>query len=83
LREITTSFGLEYWLLQHVVFRTGYYHENKDTGGLQFYTFGTGLRYGAFNFNVSYLKTARSILPVIDNTWRFSLLVNGGSFQKS
>lgn len=83
LREIATSFGLEYWLMQHVVFRTGYYHENKNTGGLQFYTFGIGLRYGAFNFNVSYLKTARSILPVIDNTWRFSLLVNGGSFQKS
>jgi hypothetical protein len=81
LREIATSIGLEYWLMQHVAFRAGYYHENKNTGGLQFYTFGTGLRYGAFNVNVSYLKTPNALSP-IDNTWRFSLLVNGGAFKK-
>jgi hypothetical protein len=78
MQEIATSFGLEYWFLQNFALRTGYYHENKNTGGLQYFTFGGGLRYRMFDLNVSYLKF-RHTKPYqfIDNTWRFSFLANG------
>jgi Type IX secretion system protein PorV len=83
LREITTSLGLEYWLMQHFVLRAGYAYENPNAGGLQFYTFGGGVRYRVFDLNVSYLKMAQnpSVSP-IDNTWRFSLLINGLAFKE-
>ena len=80
MQEITTSMGLEYWLFQHVALRGGYFHENKNKGGREFYTLGGGLRYKIYGFNISYLKTIPktdfSRLP-LDNTWRFSLLLNG------
>ena len=80
IQEITTSMGLEYWLFQHFVLRSGYFHENKLKGGREFYTLGGGLRYKMYGFNISYLKsipkTDFSRLP-LDNTWRFSILLNG------
>jgi Type IX secretion system protein PorV len=82
LQEITTGIGLEYWFMEHFVFRTGYSYQNKNAGGLQFFTFGTGLRYKMVNFNISYLKLAPNTLSTIDNTWRFSLLLNGLSNKK-
>jgi hypothetical protein len=44
---------------------------------------GGGLRYRVFDLNVSYLKMAQnpSVSP-IDNTWRFSLLINGLAFKE-
>ena len=80
MQEITTSMGLEYWLFQRVALRGGYFHENLYKGGREFYTFGGGLRYKMYGFNISYLKVIpnnNSSLQSLDNTWRFSLLLNG------
>ncbi len=77
LQEITTSFGLEYWFHQHVALRAGYFHENKNKGGRQYYTVGGGLRYKMVGFNVSYLLPTQNQRSSLDNTWRFSLLLNG------
>ena len=80
MQEITTSMGLEYWLFQRVALRGGYFHESTYKGGREYYTLGGGLRYKMYGFNISYLKsipkTVFSRLP-LDNTWRFSLLLNG------
>ena len=75
-KDISTSFGLEYWLKQHIVFRTGYHYQNEATGGRNFFTFGGGVRYKAVGLNVSYLKSARPTTDPLDKTWRFSLLLN-------
>ena len=80
MQEITTSMGLEYWLFQRVALRGGYFHENLYKGGREFYTFGGGLQYKMYGFNISYLKVIpnnNSSLQSLDNTWRFSLLLNG------
>lgn len=79
MQEITTSMGLEYWLFQHFALRGGYFHENKNKGGREFYTVGGGVRHRMFGLNVSYLLPTNNIRSPLDNTWRFSLLVNGWS----
>lgn len=80
MQEITTSMGIEYWLFQRVALRGGYFHENELKGGRKFYTLGGGLRYKMYGFNISYLKSMQNLDPLrryLDNTWRFSLLLNG------
>ena len=80
MQEISTSMGLEYWLFQRVALRGGYFHENQNKGGREFYTLGGGLRYKMYGFNISYLKlitNTNSFIQSLDNTWRFSLLLNG------
>jgi Type IX secretion system protein PorV len=83
LEEITTSVGLEYWFKQHVALRAGYFHENKNKGGRQYYTIGGGVRYKTVGFNVSYLLPTQDQRTPLDNTWRFSLVLNGVSFKSS
>ncbi len=77
MQEITTSMGLEYWLFQHFALRGGYFHENKNKGGRKFYTVGGGVRYRMYGLNVSYLLQTNTFRSPLDNTWRFSLLLNG------
>ncbi len=77
IQEITTSMGIEYWLFQHVALRGGYFHENKNKGGREFYTLGGGLRYKMYGFNISYLLPNNNERYPLNNTWRFSLLLNG------
>ena len=80
MQEITTSMGLEYWLFQHFALRGGYFHESQYKGGRKFYTLGGGLQYKMYGFNISYLKLVKNVDPYrvsLDNTWRFSLLLNG------
>lgn len=80
IQEITTSMGIEYWLFQHLALRGGYFHESVYKGGREFYTLGGGLRYKMYGFNISYLKSIQKVNSSrcsLDNTWRFSLLLNG------
>ena len=77
MQEITTSLGIEYWLFQHLALRGGYFHENQYKGGREFYTLGGGLRYRLYSFNISYLLPNNNIRYPLNNTWRFSLLLNG------
>ncbi len=77
MQEITTSMGIEYWLFQHVALRGGYFHESIYKGGREFYTVGGGVRYRMYGLNVSYLLPTNTFRNPLDNTWRFSLLLNG------
>ncbi len=77
LREFQLSVGGEYWYKQTLAARTGYFYESATKGGRQYLTFGFGLRYNIFQFDVSYLvpTTSFSSNP-LSNTIRISLTVN-------
>jgi hypothetical protein len=72
LREITFSFGAEYWYNDQFAVRAGYFHENETKGNRKYFTAGAGFRLRGFTVDFSYL------MPVVQNhplarTLRFSL----------
>ncbi|MCB0667724.1 MAG: type IX secretion system outer membrane channel protein PorV [Saprospiraceae bacterium] len=78
LKEITYSFGAEYWYDKQFALRAGYFSEHRLKGARQYLTLGLGLKYNVFGINMSYListggNTALASNP-LDKTLRFSLL---------
>lgn len=72
LRELTFSFGAEYWYNSQFAIRTGYFHENEIKGNRKYFTAGAGFRLSGFTVDFSYL------MPLVQNhplarTLRFSL----------
>lgn len=72
LREITYSYGAEYWYNEQFAIRTGYFHENETKGNRKYFTAGAGFRLSGFTVDFSYL------MPLVQNhplarTLRFSL----------
>jgi hypothetical protein len=45
LKEITISYGMEYWFRDFFAARTGYFYEAKDNGNRKYLTMGIGMRY--------------------------------------
>ncbi len=76
MRELTFSFGAEYWYDQQFAVRLGYYTEHFQKGGRKFLTAGLGLKYNIFGLNFSYLVPTTNQRNPLDNTLRFSLLFN-------
>ena len=74
IRELSYSFGAEYWYNKQFAFRAGYYYEHATKGNRQFLTAGLGLRYNIFGLNVSYLVPTSNQRSPLDNTLRFSLI---------
>lgn len=71
-REITYSFGTEYWYNNQFALRAGYFHENETKGNRKYFTAGAGFKLRGFTLDFSYL------MPVVQNhplarTLRFSL----------
>lgn len=64
------NIGIEYWYGSWVALRAGY--SNDKAGELQTPTFGVGLKYSMFQFDIAYLPFLET--PLQDNT-RFSLSV--------
>ncbi len=62
LKQIVSSFGLEYWYGQPGDFmfaaRTGYFYEDPHYGNRKFVTFGASIRYDIYQFDFSYLSTS-------------------------
>lgn len=75
MRELMLSMGAEYWYNDLFAARAGYFHENSLKGARQYFTFGAGLRFTKFGFDVSYLLARKQNHP-LENTLRFSLMVN-------
>ena len=73
ISEITISGGLEYNYNKVFAVRGGYFHESKNKGGRQFFTFGAGLKYNIMQIDMSYIVTLQRNSPLA-NTLRFSLL---------
>ncbi len=74
LREISYSFGAEYWYNKQFAFRAGYFYEHPTKGNRQFLTAGLGLRYNVFGLNVSYLVPTSNQRSPLDNTLRFTVI---------
>ena len=80
MREITFSYGLEYWYNNLFALRAGYFHENTYKGNRKYFTAGAGFRLSGFTLDFSYL------MPVVQNqplarTLRFSLSFDISSFR--
>jgi hypothetical protein len=72
LRELTFSYGLEYWYNNQFAIRAGYFNENETKGNRKYFTAGAGFRLNGFTVDFSYL------MPIVQNhplarTLRFSL----------
>lgn len=83
LREITYSFGMEYWYDQQFALRAGYYGEHDTKGARNYATVGLGLKYNIFGLNFSYLVPLSNQRSPLDNTLRFSLLFDFGAFDST
>ena len=72
-REITWSFGAEYWYNKRFALRTGYFYEHATKGNRKFFTVGLGLKLNVFQMDFAYLLPLQQTNPLA-NTMRFSLL---------
>ncbi len=71
LREITMSFGAEYWYNKRFALRAGYFHEHETKGNRKFFTMGLGLKLNAFQLDFAYLLAKQN--NPLENTLRFTL----------
>jgi hypothetical protein len=78
IKELTYSFGTEYWYDKQFAVRAGYFSEHRQKGNRKFFTVGLGLKYNLFGLNFSYLVPTTSRRNPLDNTLRFSMLFNFG-----
>ena len=72
MREITYSFGTEYWYNNQFAVRAGYFHENETKGNRKYFTAGAGFRLKGFTIDFSYLMPRTNNHPLA-RTLRFSL----------
>ena len=76
LKELMYSFGLEYSYNNIFFCRTGYYTEHVTKGNRKYLTAGIGVKQSLFDLNFSYLIPVSNEISPLDNTMRFSLLLN-------
>ncbi|MBK8347786.1 MAG: type IX secretion system outer membrane channel protein PorV [Saprospiraceae bacterium] len=81
LKEVSISFGAEYWYDKQFAFRGGYYYESSEKGNRRFFTVGAGIKYNVFGIDLSYLIPTSVIPNPLDNTLRFSLLFDFSVFK--
>ncbi|MEZ0538437.1 type IX secretion system outer membrane channel protein PorV [Fibrella arboris] len=82
LKEITGSFGAEYWYNDQFAARVGYFGESVEKGGRQYATAGIGARLPSLGVDFSYLLPVRSGSPLA-NTFRVTLLFNFNKNQRA
>lgn len=80
LREITYSFGAEYWYNNQFALRGGYFYENETKGNRKYFTAGAGFRMNIFALDISYLMPLAQNHPLA-RTLRFSLSFDFNSFR--
>lgn len=81
MREITYSFGTEYWYNNQFAIRGGYFHENASKGNRKYFTAGAGFRLKGFTIDFSYLMPLAQNHPLA-RTLRFSMSFDLNSLQK-
>jgi hypothetical protein len=76
LQTINASIGAEYTYNDQFAFRLGYFYENQNQGGRQYFTMGVGLKYNMIGLNFSYLIPSGSGITrnPLSNTIRFGLV---------
>jgi hypothetical protein len=81
LKEISISFGAEYWYDKQFAFRGGYYWESALKGNRRYFTVGAGIKYNVFGIDLAYLIPSSAVPNPLDNTLRFSLLFDFAVFR--
>ena len=78
IKEITMSYGVEYWYADIFAIRAGHFRENALKGNRKYFTVGAGLMYNMFGLNFSYLLPSGAGINrnPLSNTLRFSLSFN-------
>lgn len=74
-KEVNFNTGLEYWYNNLFAARAGYFYENEEKGGRQFFSMGLGLRYQKFGVDAAYLIPNDKTNPLAE-TIRFSIGLN-------
>ncbi|MGI6340366.1 MAG: type IX secretion system outer membrane channel protein PorV [Bacteroidales bacterium] len=80
LREITYSFGTEYWYNNQFALRAGYFLENESKGNRKYFTAGAGFRLKGFTLDFSYLMPQAQNHPLA-RTLRFSLSFDSNTIR--
>jgi len=75
MREITTSFGTEYWYNNTFAGRLGYFYESKDKGSRQYLTAGVGFRFDKYGLDVAYIVPTNKKENALAETLRFTLVM--------
>ncbi|MEP1258778.1 type IX secretion system outer membrane channel protein PorV [Algoriphagus sp.] len=75
MQEIMISFGVEYNYAEKFALRTGYFYENPNKGGRQYFTMGVGFELKRLGFDFSYLVPQKQNNPLAE-TLRFTLMYN-------
>ncbi len=81
MRDVVSSFGLEYWYGDDdfkFALRSGFFYEDPDYGNRKFMTIGAGLRYNLYGFDFSYITTdvfKGGENHPLNDTLRFSLII--------
>ena len=76
MREFSFGFGLEYLYREQFAVRTGYFHENPYKGNRRYFTMGIGLVTNMIGFDFSYLISTLGRSNPMNNTLRFSIIVD-------
>ncbi|HMY83961.1 MAG TPA: type IX secretion system outer membrane channel protein PorV [Saprospiraceae bacterium] len=81
LRECMFGIGAEYWYNDQFSIRAGYQYESPLKGNQKYFTLGLGLKYTTFGLNLSYLVPSGNTRTALDNTLRFTLMFDFGTFE--
>jgi hypothetical protein len=82
IREITCSFGLEYWYNKQFALRCGYFNESQSKGNRKYFTAGAGVRMNIFSLDFSYLIPMTQNNPLA-RTLRFTLSFDFNSLRNA
>lgn len=82
LTEINIASGLEYWYMDILAIRAGFFYENKNKGARQYFNLGAGFKYNKFGIDISYLAALKRNNPLA-NTLRFTLRMTFGGKESS
>jgi hypothetical protein len=74
--ELMYNIGVEYVYNGQFAVRAGYVSEDKFKGNRKYLTVGLGLKYNVFGINLAYLVGTSNQRNPLDNTLRFSLLLD-------
>jgi hypothetical protein len=78
MHEISYGMGLEYMYRETFAVRTGYFHEHPTKGNRRYFTMGVGLQMNMIGFDFSYLIASSGRHNPMNNTLRFSIILNLG-----
>jgi len=81
LREITYSFGTEYWYAKQFAIRAGYFYEHSMKGNRKYLTMGLGLKLNVFGLDFAYLIPTGVNNSPLANTLRFTLIFDFDALQ--